>query len=103
MVKPAGVVLRQQVELVGDGEDHVKVIRGQKFLLPARQPAFTRLGLTLRAVPVATRVVGNRLKSASWAGIEVTTERRRAAVLNGSQGFELLGIKARSVPVAQAP
>jgi len=35
-------------------------------------------------------------------GIEVTSERVRAAILNGSEGLELLKIKARSIPVEEA-
>ena len=53
MVKLPGIILRQEVELVRDGEDRVKVIRGQEFLFPFGEPACTCLGLALGAVPVA--------------------------------------------------
>ena len=53
MVRLTGVVLRQEVELVGNGEDHVKIRGSQQFLFPCCQPALTRLGLALWAVPVA--------------------------------------------------
>ena len=102
MVKLTGVVLRQEVELVGNGEDHVKVRGGQQFLFACGEPAFPRLGLALGAVPVATRIIGDGLKSALRAGIEVTSERGGAAVLQGSEGFELLEIEARSIPVEEA-
>src|SRR5579863_3032523 len=45
MVKQTGVLQGQQVELVRDSEDDVKVVGGQKFPLPGCQPAFTSLSL----------------------------------------------------------
>jgi len=77
----------------------VKVIRGQEFLFPFVEPAFTRLGLALGAVPIATRIIRDGLKSALGAGIEMTSERGGAAVLEGAEGFELLEIQAGSIPV----
>jgi hypothetical protein len=35
-------------------------------------------------------------------GIEVTSERGGAAVVQGTEGFELLEIEARSIPVEEA-
>jgi hypothetical protein len=55
MVKLSGIILRQEVKLVRDGEDHVKVIRGQEFLFPSGKPTLARLGLALGAVPIAAR------------------------------------------------
>jgi hypothetical protein len=92
MVKQTGVLQSQQGEFVRDGEDDVKVVGGQKFPLPGCQPAFTSLSLALRATPVAARVVENGLVSAFRTGIEVAPERGGAAVLNRSEGFELLEI-----------
>ena len=97
MVKRTRIVLRQEVELVGNGEDHVKVRGGQQFLFPCGEPALACLGLALGAVPITTRVVRDGLKSALGAGIEVASERGGPAVLNGSEGFELLEIEAGSI------
>ena len=72
VIKLTRVVLRQEIEFVGDGEDHVKVGGGQQFLFPCGKPAFARLGLALGEVPITTRVVRDGLKSALGAGIEVT-------------------------------
>ena len=102
MVKQTSVILYQQIEFVGDSEDDVEVVGGQEFALPGRQPSFTSLGLALRAVPVATRIVGDRLISALGTSIEVASERGGAAVLKSSEGFELLEIKTRSIPVEEA-
>ena len=55
MIKLPRVVLRQEVEFVGNGEDHVKVRGGQQFLFPRGKPTLARLGLALGAVPIATR------------------------------------------------
>ena len=86
MIKLPRVVLRQEVEFVGNGEDHVKVRSGQQFLFPSGDPARARLGLTLGAVPITTRIIRDGLKSALRAGIEVTSERGGAAVLQGAEG-----------------
>ena len=101
MIKLPRVVLRQEVEFVRDGEDHVKVIRGQEFLLPFGEPACACLGLALGAVPIAARIIRDGLKSALGAGIEMTSERGGAAVLQSAEGLELLEIEARSIPVEE--
>ena len=66
---------------MGNGEDHVKVRSGQQFLFPCGKPALASLGLTLGAVPVATRIIRDGLKSALGTGIEVASEHGGAAVL----------------------
>jgi hypothetical protein len=47
----------------GDGfrnsEDHVKILDGQQFALPALQPPGARQGLTLGTMPVAAGVVAD--------------------------------------------
>src|SRR5437867_13397418 len=98
MVKQTSVILYQQIEFVGDSEDDVEVVGGQEFALPGRQPACTSLGLALRAVPVTTGIVGDRLISAWGTSIEVSSERGGAAVVNSSEDFELLECKASSIP-----
>ena len=69
MVKPTGVVLRQQIELMRDGKDDMKVVGGQEFAFPGREPAFTRPGQGLRAVPCGSSEWPGRLSAAgsrSW-------------------------------------
>ncbi len=99
VVKLAGIVERQQVEFVRKREDDVEVSSGQQLLFPCGKPALARLGLTLGAVPVTTRIIRDGLKSALGAGIEMPPERGGAAVRNGSESLELLEIQARSIPV----
>ena len=55
VVKHTSIILCQEIELVGDREDDVEVVRGQEFALAGRQPAFPCLGLALGTVPIATR------------------------------------------------
>jgi hypothetical protein len=42
MIKLAWVVERQEVEFVGEREDHVKVRGGQQLLFPCSKPALAR-------------------------------------------------------------
>src|ERR1700751_5189777 len=53
------VLQSQRSQLRGQGEDDVDIGRGQQFTTTRRDPAFARTGLTLRAVSVATTVVGD--------------------------------------------
>jgi hypothetical protein len=53
IVEQPWVAHRQHVEFVRGGEDNVAVAGGEKFSFPRRQPAFPRLCLALRTVPVA--------------------------------------------------
>ena len=48
-----------------------------------------------------TRIIRNGLISALGTGTEVASERGGAAVLQGAEGFELLEIEARSIPVEE--
>jgi hypothetical protein len=57
---------------------------------------------TLGAVPVATRVVGDGLITATRASIAMPAQGGSAATLNGTKGFELLKAKARSIPIQKA-
>ena len=102
MVKRTRIVLGQEVELVGDGEDEVKVVGREEFAFPGGQPAFARLCLALRAASVATRVIRDGLVSTSWTSIEMTTGRSGTAVPDSSEGFELLEIQARSIALEEA-
>jgi hypothetical protein len=42
---------------MGQSKDDMEVGYGKQVLLPPREPALARLGLTLRAVPVPARVI----------------------------------------------
>jgi hypothetical protein len=74
----------------------------EEFAFACCQPALTRLRLTLGAVPISTRVVGDDLITATLASIAMPAEGSCATALNGPKGFELLKTKARSVPIQKA-
>src|SRR5690349_18698788 len=78
-------------------EDHVDVASRQKFFLPIRQPTLTRVALTLWAMPVSARVVGDGAISAVGAFVDMATERSRATTFDGGQYFLVAG---RQPPVA---
>src|SRR5215831_2692839 len=80
----------QRSQLRREGEDEVDVGRGQQFTVTRRDPAFARPSLTLRTVPVATRVVGDGgTMSAAGALIDMATESSGATACNGQQDLEV--------------
>ena len=70
-------------------EDQVIVIHGQEVCLACLEPAPGRSGLTLWAMPVTTRVVGNLGVVAGLALQHMTAEFGTAAALNGRHDLEL--------------
>src|SRR5260370_30465946 len=66
------------------------VLRGQKFPATLFEPTLTSARLTLRAVPISTRVVGDGAMSAARALIEMSAEHGRATPRNGQQHFDML-------------
>ena len=102
VVEQSWIFQGQQVEFMGHGKDHMKVAGGQKFAFPCRQPAFPCLCLALGAVSVSARVVGDGLITAARALVAMSTQGSGAAALNGTKGFELLKVEARSIPIQEA-
>ncbi len=84
------VLESQRSQLRRQGEDDVDIGRGQQFTTTRRDPAFTRSSLTLRAVPVAARVVGDGgTMSAAGALIDMTAESGGATARDGQQDLEV--------------
>ena len=102
IVEATGIVYRQHVEFVRHGENNMKIARTQEFFLPRGEPAFARLRLALGTVPVAARVITDGLMTASGTSIEMTAERRCAAVPDGAMSLELLKIETASIPIQEA-
>jgi hypothetical protein len=102
IVKQTWVLQGQHIEFMGHGEHNVKVAGSQEFAFPCCQPVLARLRLTLGAVPISTRVVGDGPITATLASIAMPTEGSSATALNGTKSFELLKIKARSIPIQEA-
>src|SRR6202051_1717663 len=77
-------------QLAGQGENHMHIARREKFLATCCKPAVASTGLTLRAVPVAARVVGDGAMSAAGAFIKMAAERGGTTPRNGQQHFDVL-------------
>ncbi len=65
------------------------IIHRQQFGLTGFEPALGRTCLTLGAVPVASRVVGNLVLSAGMAMQHMTAQRGTATLLNRRHDLEL--------------
>src|SRR5271169_7155009 len=61
----------------------------QQLGAPRGQPAVACLALALRAVPVATRVIGDGAMAAAGALIQMAAHRGGAAPLDGYQDFKM--------------
>jgi hypothetical protein len=86
-----------------DAEDDMEVCRWQDFLFASGQPTLACLRLALGAVPVATGIVRDgRLVTTLQTGVEVAAQGCRAAVLDGTEHFQLLKAEARPVSVEKA-
>src|SRR5882672_10565708 len=73
------------------GEDDVHVAGGQQLSLTRLEPAQARVALTLGAVPVTARVVGDGGRmSAAGTAITVSAQRGGAAACNGQQHLLVL-------------
>jgi len=59
------VLQNQRSQMTGKREDHMHVRRGEQFLATCCEPAVASPSLTLWAVPVSTRVVGDGAMSAA--------------------------------------
>ena len=77
-VQLRGVAIAQRQQRMRERKDDMHVRHVEQLALARVQPALPRLRLTLRAVPVSTRVIGDGLMPAGVAPIEVAAERGRA-------------------------
>ncbi len=85
------VVEGERLELLGDSEDDVEVVGGQHAFHPLGDPAGLAQALTLGAVPVAARVVGDLAVPAGVAHVEVPAQDR------GPAGLDVMHDPAREV------
>ena len=92
------VLKGQRSQLRRQSEDDMNVGRGQQFTATRRDPAFTRTGLTLRAVPIAATVVRDGgTMSAAGALIDMPTEGSGATARDGQQDLEVSPAEPRTV------
>ena len=84
------LVLERDVGDLGRQREHdVEVADRQQIGLAFGKPCPRRRALALRAVPVAAGVVGDPPLAAVLAGLDVTAERRSAAVLDRRHDLQL--------------
>src|SRR5438128_11353051 len=76
-------------DLGGQREDHVEIADPQQIGLAGGQPILCRRTLTLWAMAVATRVVGDAAVAAILAALDMPAERGRAALLDRRHHLEL--------------
>jgi hypothetical protein len=83
------VLQDQWSQPVGQCEDNMDVTRWEKLLAPRCEPAIASSCLTLRAVPISARVVGDSAMSTASAFIEMAAERSCATPCNRQQHFDM--------------
>jgi hypothetical protein len=83
-------------------KDDMEVGHGEQVLLTPRELAMARLGLTLRAVPVAARIIRDGLEITSRAGIQMASERSCSASGDGPQHAQLLVAQPGTVLFSKA-
>src|SRR5579872_2622818 len=85
------ILQRQRSQLVGQGEDDVRIRNWQEFLSPVGKPLVACPAVAFGAVPIATRSVLDHLMRAVIALLNELAERGRAARADVPEGFPLLG------------
>src|SRR5205085_4704865 len=83
------------------GEDDMKVRHWQQLGLPVREPLGPRQSLTLRAMAVATRVVGDAGHTTIIALLDMAPEHRRPARRDGAHDAALDAPEMTSVRLAK--
>ena len=83
------ILIGHITDLSGQGEHHMIVFHRQQLSLTRRQPVFGCRTLTLGAVPVAARVVGDVHMITVLARRHMTAELSGAAVLYGRHDLQL--------------
>jgi hypothetical protein len=94
-VQPGTIPIHQRQEPMREREDDVHIRYVEELPLASVQPALSRLCLTLRAVPVPTRVVGDGLMPAGVTPIEMASEGCRATARDRPKYRALLRAQPR--------
>ena len=84
------VLQDQRGQMTRKREDHMDVARWEKLLATCCEPAIASSCLTLRAVPISARVVGDGTMSAAGAFIDMTPECGGATPRNRQEHFDVL-------------
>src|SRR5271166_578442 len=87
---------------MGQCEDHVQIAGREKLLSTRGNPAVPSSGLTLRAMAIATAVIGDGgTMSAAGALIEMTAECGGTTPANGPQHFAVLPTEPVAISFAE--
>lgn len=84
------VLMRDIGDGFGQGENEVEIPHWQQFGLARRQPGFGCTGLTLGAMAITARVVGDVLVFAVVATRNMSAKRRCATTLDGRHHLHLV-------------
>jgi len=84
------VLQDQRGQMTRKRENHMDVARWEKLLATCCEPAIASSCLTLRAVPISARVVGDGAMSAASAFIDMPAERGGTTPRNGQEHFDVL-------------
>jgi hypothetical protein len=91
-VQPRGVAIRERQQRVRQPKDDMHIGHVEELPLSGGEPSVTGLRLTLRTVPIATRVIGDGPMAAGVALVDMTAER----------GGSTLGQRAEDGPLLHA-
>src|SRR5579864_4167429 len=94
-IQTGTVPIRQGEERMRQREDDVHIRHVEEIPLAGAEPALARLRLTLRTVPIATRVIGDGAMAACVAVIDMTTERGGSTARDRAQHGALLHAEPR--------
>ena len=94
-VQPGAVPIGQRQQRMREREDDVHIRHVEEFPLARAEPALARLRLTLRAVAIPTRVIGDGLMPAGVTAIECPPEGGRTAARDRAEDGSLLHAEPR--------
>src|ERR1700676_3660550 len=83
------VLQRQRSQLMRQCEDNMDVRHGQKVPATRVEPAVAGVGLALRTMPVAARIVGDGLIAATGALVHVSAERCRSTAQDSGEHLDV--------------
>ena len=96
-----GIHPSQRAQFLGQGEDHMEILRGNDSLAALFDPSCLGQGLALGTVAIAARIVGGPFVSARRADVQMPAQLGGPALLDGSDDFALF--RRRRVLVTKGP
>ena len=94
-VQAGTIPIAERQERMRQREDDVDIRHVEQVALACVEPALPRLRLTLRTVPIATRVIGDGLMAAGATRVDVPAERGGATARDRAEHRSLLHAQPR--------